>query len=177
MNSPLLPTPGLIPLIEKQKILVIDGNQQELERASEQLAPHDVMRVQTFAQAEALLMSGNDMDAVLIDLFLRENPDAAPVGIFLALIAAEAKAKYIGLIADKGDEGGWEYVGMTIQHSHGSQLFGQTSWAVQIHRSDKVMTSVMKGPKGKSFEAQNEPAKNWRRLFDLLQTTDVDAAD
>ena len=96
------------------KILVIDDSNVHREAAQQQLGDHALVVVGTYDEGCEILCGRGDFqlgffDAVLVDLLMppsRRQQSAykeyqeMPVGIFLALLAAKAGAKYVAVFTD-----------------------------------------------------------------------------
>ena len=105
------------------KILVIDDNPLHREAAKAQLTEHDLIVVEGYDEGLKLILNEtrdgiqrernpHEFEVVLVDLLMPASSEQQgqrgekfvgqemPVGIFLALLAANNGAKYVGLITD-----------------------------------------------------------------------------
>lgn len=92
------------------RILVIDDNETHRAAAQAQLAEHELTVVGTYDEGQERILSGG-FEAVLVDLLMpasgQQQGDGAkyvgqemPVGIFLALLAAQRGARYVAVFTD-----------------------------------------------------------------------------
>jgi CheY-like chemotaxis protein len=173
------------------KILVIDDKKKNLDSAKELLSDHEVTTVQTYDEGLGILdlryanKMNHGFDVVLVDLLMpasnhKQGHEGAkfigqemPIGIFLALLAAQYGAKYVAVFSD------------TNHHDHpASACFDSfhkgVSFLPYVDEKtgeticDKDEHIVLRVNDAKLIltnkESWIETAKNWRKVLDYLLT-------
>jgi CheY-like chemotaxis protein len=147
------------------KILVIDDKQENLDLAKQQLKDHEVTMVSSYDEALKLVCNYDsywgklvkpDFDAVLTDLLMpagrskqgdkgmRFVGQEMPLGIFLAIQAANVGVQFVGLLTDKN------------HHDHPASAALDQLCRMKINDSALVI------------ENNCGPTKRWDKLLDRL---------
>jgi CheY-like chemotaxis protein len=134
--------------MNRLKILVVDDSVRHLQAATEQLgSDHDLVALESYEDAIKALEPGTEVQVLLSDLLMPAEPyclgsqglkflgHEIPIGLVLALRAAQVGVQWIAVITDAN------------HHNHPMSAaldwLGPQYWVSEVYRSLRINTSTV----------------------------------